>query len=113
MFGAQCRAFGHRHVLMREHRQHAIAHQLQRLAAEIVDGVDGGLRIVVEERDDLVGPDGLADRGRPAQVGKPQHGLDLLGDPARNLSAQHLLGSVAAEIDPPQRPRDVGMGVET
>ena len=47
------RAFCNRHVLVREHRQHAVADQLQHLAAGVVDGVDRGLRIIIEERDDL------------------------------------------------------------
>ena len=74
-----------------------------------MDGVDRGLRIIVEERDDLIRLDALADRGRAAQIGEPQHGVDALGDAARDSSAQHLLGGVAPEIDPPQRLGDIGL----
>ena len=109
MLRAQRRAPRHRHVLVGEHRQHAVADQLQHLAAGVMDGVDRGLRIVVEERDDLVRPDALADRGRAAQIGEPQHRLDPLGHAARDASAQHLLGGVAAEIDPPERSRDLDL----
>ena len=84
------------HVLVGEHRQHAVADQLQHLAAGVMDGVDRGLRVVIEERDDLVRRDALADRGRTAQVGEPQHGVDALGDAARDPSAQHLLGGHSA-----------------
>ena len=94
---------------MGKHRQHAVAHQLQHLAAGIVDRVDRGLGVIVEERDDLVGRDGLADRGRAAQIREPQYGVDALGDAARDFSAQHLLGGVAAEIDPAERSRDIGV----
>ena len=109
VLGAQRGALGHRHVLVGEHRQHAVADQLQHLAAGIVNGVDRGLRIIVEERDDLAGLDAFADRGRAAQIGEPQHGGDALGHAARDLAAQHLLGRVVAEIDPPQRPGDIGL----
>jgi len=34
---------------------HAVADQLQHLAAGIMDGIDRGLRVIVEERDDLAG----------------------------------------------------------
>ena len=95
--------------VMREHRQHAVADQLQHLAAGVMDGVDRGLRIIVEERNDLAGLDALADRGRAAQVGEPQHRVDALGDAARDFSAQHLLGGVAPEIDAPKRPGDIGL----
>ena len=91
MLGAQRRAPGIRHVLAGEHREHAVADQLQHVAAGIVDRVDHGLRIVVEERDDLVGADALADPGRAAQIGIPEHGIDALGDAARDAPAQHLL----------------------
>ena len=103
--GASCR----RHVLVGEHRQHAVADQLQHLAAGFMDGVDRGLRVIIEERDDLVRLDALADRGRAAQVGKPQHRVDALGDAARDPSAQHLFGGVAPEIDPAQRLGDIGL----
>ena len=109
MFGAQCGAFSHRQVVVGEHRQHAVADQLQHLAAGVVDGVDRGLRIIIEERDDLAGIDAFADRGRAAQVGEPQYRVDLLGDAARDFSAQHLLSSIAPEIDPAQRPGDIGL----
>ena len=92
-----------------EHRKHAVADQLQHLAAGVMDGVDRGLRIIVEERNDLAGLDAFADRGRAAQVGEPQHGVDALGDAARDPAAQHLLGGVAPEIDPAQRPGDIGL----
>ena len=109
MLGAQRGALGNRHVLVGEHRQHAVADQFQHFAAGVMDGVDRGLRIIIEERDDLAGLHPLADRGRGAQVGEPQHRLDLLGDAARHLSTQHLFGRLAPEIDPPQRPRDIGL----
>ncbi len=109
MLGGERGASCHRHVLVGEHRQHAVADQLQHLAAGLMDGVDRGLRVVVEERDDLVGLDALADRGRAAQIGKPQHRVDALGDAARDPSAQHLFGGVAAEIDPAQRLGDIGL----
>jgi hypothetical protein len=86
-----------------EHRQHAVADQFEHVAAGVVDGVDRGLRVIVEKRNDLVGRDGFADRGRSAQIGKPQHGLDALGDAARDPPAQNLLGGIAPEIDPAQR----------
>ena len=92
-----------------EHRQHAVADQFEHVAAGIMDGVDRGLRIIVEKRNDLVGRDAFADRGRAAQIGKPQHRIDALGDAARYPPAQHLLGSVAPEIDPAQRPRDIDL----
>ncbi len=109
MLGAQRGAFGGRQVLLREHRQHAVADQLQHLAPGIVDGVDRGLRIIVEEWNDLAGLETLADRGRAAQIGKPQHRVDTFGDAARDFSAQHLLGGVAAEIDPAERPGDIDL----
>ena len=90
MLGPQRRAFGLGHVLVGEHRQHAVADQFQHLAAGIMNGVDRGLRVIVQERNDLVGSDALADRGRAAQVGKPQHCLDPLGDATRDLSTQYL-----------------------
>ena len=52
----------------------------------------------------------FADRGRAAQIGKPQHGLDALGHAPRDAPAQHLLGSVAPEIDPAQRAGDIDLG---
>ena len=107
VLGPQRRAPGDRHVLIGEHRQHAVADQFQHLAAGVMNGVDGSLRVIVEERDDLVGFDAFADRGRAAQVGKPQHCLDPLGDAARDFSAQHLFGGVAPEIDPAQGARDI------
>ncbi len=109
MFGAKCGAFSHSHVVMREHCQHAVADQLQHLAAGLVDRVDRGLRVIIEERNDLAGLDALADRGRAAQVGEPQHRVDALGDAARDFSAQHLLSSVAPEIDPAQRLGDIDL----
>ena len=54
MFGPQRGAFGHRHVGVGEHRQHAVADQLQHVAAGVMDGVDRGLRVIVEERNDFV-----------------------------------------------------------
>ena len=110
MLGAQRGAPGGRHVIAGEHRQHAVADQLEHVAASIVDGVDRGLRVVVEKRDDLVGRDAFADRGRAAQIGKPQHGIDPLGDAARYPPAQDLLGGVAPEIDPAQRSGDLHLG---
>ena len=66
----------------------------------VVDGVDGGLRVIVEKRNDLAGRHVFADRGRAAQIREPQHRVDALGDAARDASAQHLLGSIPPEIDP-------------
>ena len=97
-------------VLIGKHREHAIAHQLQHIAAGIVDRIDGGLGIIVEKRNDFVGTDVFADRGRAAQVGKPQHGVDAFGHAARDPPAQNLFGRVTAEIDPAQRSRDVDLG---
>ena len=55
MLGAQRGPPGGDDVLAGEHRQHAIADQLEHVAAGIMDGVNGGLRVVVEKRNDLVG----------------------------------------------------------
>ncbi len=110
MLGPQRGAPGGGEILAGEHRQHTIADQLEHIAAGIMDGVDRGLRVIVEKRDDLIGCDAFADRGRAAQIGKPQHGIDALGDAARYPPAQHLLGSVAPEIDPAERSRDIDLG---
>ena len=75
-----------------------------------MDRVDGGLGIIVEKRNDFVRTDVFGDRGRAAQVGKPQHRVDALGHAARYPAAQHLLGGVAPEIDPAQRSRDIDLG---
>jgi hypothetical protein len=109
MLGPKGGSPGGGHVGVGELRQHAVADQLQDVAALVMDGVDRGLRIIVEERNDLVGPNAFADRGRTAQVGKPQHRADALGDAARDPSAQHLLGSILPEIDPAQRAGDVDL----
>ena len=110
VLGPQRGAPGPRHVGIGEHRQHAVANQLEHVAAGVMDGIDGGLGVIVEKRNDLVGSDGFADRGRAAQVGKPQHGADALGDAARDAAAQHLLGRVTPEIDPAERARDLDLG---
>ena len=110
MFGAQRRGSGAGHVVAGEHRQHSVADQFQHVAALVMDGVDGSLRVIVEKGDDLVGGDGFADRGRAAQIGKPQHGVDALGDAAGDAAAQHLFGCIASEIDPAQRARDIHLG---
>jgi len=64
-----------------------------------------GLRVVVEERNDLVGPDGFADRGRAAQIGKPQHGVDALGHAPARCGGPRSTCSEASRprIDPAQR----------
>ena len=62
MLGAKHRAFGKHQVFAGEHRKHAIADQFQDVAAGVMDGVDGGLRIIIEERDDLVGRNAFGDR---------------------------------------------------
>ena len=110
MLGAQGGPLGRGHVVAGEHRQHAIADQLEHVAAGLMDGVDRGLRIVVEKRNDLAGADGFADRGRAAQIGKPQHRLDALGDAPRDSPTHHLLGGVAPEIDPAERSGDLDLG---
>nr|AAF22882.1 adenylate cyclases-like protein [Bradyrhizobium japonicum] len=109
MLGAERSTSRMRHVLAGEHREHTVTDQLQHVAAGIVDRIDHGLRIVVEKRDDLVGTDALADPGRAAQIRVPQHCLDALGDAARDAAAQHLLGGAAAEIDAPERARDIDL----
>ena len=100
MLGPQRRPAGRRHVLAGEDREHAVADQFQHVAAGIVNGMDGGLGIIVEERNDLVGRHRLADRRRSAQVRKPQHRIDPVGDAAGDAPTHHLLGGIAAEIDP-------------
>jgi hypothetical protein len=88
------------HVVAGEHRKHAVADQFEYVAAGRVNRIDRGLCIIVEKRNDLAGFNALADRGRAAQVGEPQHRIDPFGDTARDTAAQHLLGSIAPEIDP-------------
>ena len=109
MLGAKRRLARGRHVLAGEDREHAVADQLQHVAAGLMNGVDRGFRIIVEERNDLVGPDALGNPGRAAQIGEPQHRVDALGDAARDAPAQHLGRGVAAEIDSPQRAGDVDL----
>ena len=51
MLGAERGLARGRHVLAGEDRQHAVADQLQHVAAGLMDGVDRGLRVIVEERE--------------------------------------------------------------
>src|SRR5207248_11778685 len=53
MFGSQRGPPLGGHVVAGEHRQHAIANQLEHVAAGIMDGVDRSLRMIIEERNDL------------------------------------------------------------
>ena len=69
MLGLQRRAPGDADVLIGKHREHAIAHQLQHIAAGIVDRIDGGLGIIVEKRNDFVGTDVFTDR-RSSRAGR-------------------------------------------
>ena len=109
VLGGERRPPRHRHVLAGEDREHAIADQLQHVAAGLMDRVDRGLGIIVEKGNDLVRADAFRNLGRAAQIGEPQHRIDALGDAAGDAPAQHLLGGVAAEIDAPERARDIDL----
>ena len=99
MLRAQRIALGFHHVVGSEHGENAVADQFQHVPAGLVNRVDGRFGIIVEEGDDLVRANRLADPRRIAKVGEPQHRLDALGDAARDPATQHLLRGVTAEID--------------
>jgi hypothetical protein len=75
-----------------------------------MDRIDGRAGIIVEEGDELGGIDGFADGGRAAQVGEPQHGIDAVGDAARDAPAQNALCRIAPEIDMTEGAGDAGIG---
>ena len=72
-----------------EDGQHAVAHQLEHVAALLVDGADDRLGIVVEHRNDLVGCCAVGDLGVATQIAEPEHGLDL-GKMLRKLNRQRI-----------------------
>ena len=82
---------------------------LSTVAAGLVNGVDGGLGVIVEKRDDLVGGDGFADRSRATQIGKPQHRFDTLGYSPRYPPMHNLFCRVTPEIDPAEGSGDIDL----
>jgi hypothetical protein len=86
--------------------QHAVADELQHFAAGDANGGDHGRRVIVEQRNDLVGRRRVSDLRVTAQIGVPDDRVDALGDTARDAAAQHALARIVAEIYLDERPRD-------
>ena len=61
-------------------------------------GRDHDFGIVVEQRDDLLGRGIVGNLRVAVQVAVPQHGADLLGDPAHDPSAHDSPAGIAAKV---------------
>ena len=82
----------------REGRQHAVAHELQHLAAMRHDGLDHAVEIVVEQHDQLAARHRVAERREAPQVGEEDHGLDALDLAAQHGTGEHAARRIVAEI---------------
>ncbi len=96
--GGNRRAAGRGAVLRAEDREHAIADQLEDVAAAGVDRRDHGVGVVVQERDDLLGCGRIGDRRVASQVAEPQRCVDPVRHTARDPAAQHHAPGVPAEV---------------
>ncbi len=97
-------------IVRLEDRQYAVTDQLQHVAAGLVDRRDDRIRVVVEQRDDLIGRRRIGDGGVVAQVREPQDRADAIGNAARDTSAENALSGIVAEIDLHQRSGDPCQG---
>ena len=101
----------HRHPLVGrgdgQHRQHAVAHEFQDLAAGAGDGAAHDGEIVVEQGNDRVARQAVGGAREAAQVAIPQHRLDGLAVAALDLARQDALAGGAADIGVEQVHRGV------
>ena len=90
-----------------QHRQHAVAHEFQDLAAGAGDGAAHDAEIVVEQADDRVARQAVGGAGEAAQVAVPDHRLDGLAVAALDLARQDALAGGAPDIGVEQVHRGV------
>jgi hypothetical protein len=91
----------------REHRQHAVAHEFQDLAAGLGHRTTHDVEIIVEQRGDGVARQGVRRAREAAQVAVPDDRLDRLSAAALDLTGQDALSGGATDIGI----EEVGRGV--
>ena len=87
----------------RKHREQAVAHVFQHLAAVRLDRGDLAVEIGVQDVDDGLGRQAVGQRGEAAQIGEPDRGIHALGVAAPDLATHDFLAGAVADIDVEQR----------
>ncbi len=82
----------------REDREHAVADELQHLAAIVADSLHQPLEIGIQDADHLGAGEAVGEAGVVAHVGDPDDGVDHLARAAPDLAGEHAPAAPLAEI---------------
>jgi hypothetical protein len=95
-------------LVEREGCQHAIADELQDLAAIFTQHACQGLEDIVEQVDDRMGGSVVGDSRKAPDVGIPQYGMNTLDRPTFDFPTVHAAAGSLAQIDL-QQPRRIDL----
>ncbi len=90
----------------RKDREHAVAHELQHLAARGLERRHQGVEVAVQERDHPVSGQAVAQSGEAAQVGEQDHRVDALDVAAADPPLEDAPPRAVADVGAQQRARD-------
>jgi len=99
--GFQCGGADRREIALgadRKDRQQSVAHIFEHFAAMLDDRRHLAVEIAIEQIDQILRRQRVGQRGEAAHVGQPDRGVDRLGIAAANMSREHALAGVLADI---------------